>query len=191
MAKHKVVFLNAPKRAGKDTAGMALLKHYDGRVRLYEMKRPIDAALRGFFNVDITTWNGWELHKDEPGGITFNDHSLRQLKISFSEEWAKQVFGEAVFGQRAVDHLRGPTSSGITVITDSRFRSEAEPVVQHFGLPNCLLLHIHRSGHTFDGDSGSYWEIPELTTVDVYNQFDLDLYQQQIVRVVGKWLKEL
>lgn len=186
--KHKIVFLNGPPRSGKDTAGMALLRHYESRVRLYEMKRPIDNALRGFFNVDATTWQGWEKYKDEPGTVVFNGHSLRQVKIDFSEQWAKRLFGAAIFGECAVRHLTVSTSASATVITDSGFRDEAEPLIEHFGIANCLLVHIHRNGRTFDGDSRSYWEIPELTTLDLYNQFDLDLYEQQVIRAVGKWL---
>lgn len=197
--KHKIVFLNGPPRSGKDEAGMALLKERE-EVRLYAMKRPLDGALRGFFGADDRTWSEWEREKDTilddtpfgEFGMTF-----RETKISFSEEWAKKKFGLSVFGRAAVNYLmrdQGHVRYAMTVITDSGFNHEAVPIMQTFGIKNCMLIHVHREGKTFDGDSRSHWvyagALGELHTIDLHNNYELDFWHKQVNRAVAKWLGE-
>ena len=189
MRAHKIIFLNGPSRAGKDTAALALVKQRE-LVRVTTMKTPIDGALRGFFGVDDQTWHAWEDNKDVVSERMFNGQTLRKVKISFSEEWAKRKFGNDVFGQLALMRLRYPTAMRETVISDSGFLDEAIPLIEHFGVANCLLIQIHRDGYSFDGDSRSYWEYPNLTTVAIHNDHDLAFYEQHINRVVARWLKE-
>lgn len=193
MPPHKIVFLNAPPGSGKDTAGRELMRRHDW-IRLYEMKQPMDRALRMFFDYDSPSWMQWEHNKDTP--ISELDHlpfdspvSLRQIKIAFSEQFAKPVFGPSIFGNLAVMRLYHTiTLSKCTVITDSGFVEESEPIINAFHPRNCLCIHIHRPGHTFDNDSRSYWTYEGVRTMVIHNNTDEELFIDLIDHAVTKWM---
>lgn len=193
--KHKIVFLNGPPRAGKDEAGVALLRGHPD-CRLYAMKRPLDGALRGFFGVDERTWALWEQHKDECNEAfpfsDWGDKTFRETKISFSEEWAKKLFGQSVFGRMALFNLQrdqGFSRYALTAVTDSGFLHEALPLIEAVGPTNALVVRIMRDGKSFDGDSRSYWDPPhDVRLINLYNNdMELDMWHKLVVRAVGKW----
>lgn len=186
---NKVVFVNGPKRSGKDTAALYAVKHFGARH--YKMARPLKSAVAAFMGLD-----GYEEKryfetddKDIPCKRFFG-HIPRQVLISFSEAWAKQVFGNDVFGRHAVRFIQEPTQAPFTIISDSGFRSEAEPVVGWLGARRCLLIQLSRPLCTFEGDSRSYIELDDLgvTTVQVHNAHSKEIFEMQIERVIRKWL---
>jgi hypothetical protein len=188
----RVVFLNGPPGSGKDTIGLAMLRRYDF-VRLYEMKMPMDRALRAFFDMDATSWQAWEQNKNVQlsavNGIPFDTtQSLRDIKIAFSEMFAKVVFGREVFGHLAVERMKRSTAPTLTIITDSGFFQEAEPIIHHIGIRNCMLIHLYRPEHTFINDSRGYWNMLGLYTIDAHNNIELPMFIDLVDHVVMKWM---
>lgn len=190
----KIVFLNGPPYSGKDTAGRYLSDRF-GTVgpyyaRCFKFSAPLKAATRAFFSLsdnDVEHFSQRE-YKDEPHEL-FGGMSYREVQITLSEKWAKEHIGDDAFGRMMLNQIEA-SAAQMAIITDSGFESEAWPLVKEFGIGNCLNIHIQREGTSFEGDSRSYWEIPGMTTVDLYNVMTLDMFEKQVVRTVEKWLEQ-
>lgn len=164
----KIVFLNGPPGCGKDTAA----EHVGMRVNRLKFAAPIKRMVAGCLNETIE----WlEANKDIPDD-RLNNETPRKFLIRLSEELIKPIYGKQFFGRCMVEELRKietePGYRGINeyvLITDSGFWDEAVPVVNTFGIDNCLKIEIRRSGKTFEGDSRSYWKMTGLRTVSLFN----------------------
>jgi len=186
----KVVFLNGPPYSGKDTAANFLHKHFM-HAPYYATKlkfsKPLKDACQALYGIDHDERKWLEQNKEQPYDKLLG-LSWRQSQIVMAEEWLKPTFGNDVLGRIAFRHFQ-QMPSNMALISDSGFEQEAVPLVQAFGPDNCLIVQLQREGCTFEGDSRSYWELPDVTRVEVNNQFDLEMYEQQIVRIVSKWLQ--
>jgi len=195
---HKIIFINGPPGSGKDTAGKILRRMHD--IRLYKMSRPLKEGLREFFSFSTEIMRDHvELFKNEVKVPIFNGMTWRQVQIKLSEEWAKPLFGDDIFGQLAVNYLQQPTSFLMTAITDTGFRGEALPIIRAFGPDNCFLIQLTRKDCTFEGDSRSYIELDDLgvTTILLDNRFPLQVtddmpitYEMQLGKTLHGWLGE-
>lgn len=190
----KIIMLNGPPYSGKDTAGRFLATQYGSvgpyYARCFKFSAPLKEAARAFFSLtdkDIEFFSQRE-HKDEPHEI-FGGMSYREVQITLSEKWAKMYIGDDAFGKMMLNQIEA-SPARMAIITDSGFESEAWPLIKEYGIKNCLNIHIQREGTTFEGDSRSYWEVPGMTTVDLYNVMSLDMFEKQVVRTVEKWLNE-
>lgn len=134
-----LIALNGPAGCGKDTAASLLAPAgYSNYKISSSLKQALANLLPG--SVDI------ERSKD----MRVGNLSVREALISLSEDWVKPTFGEAWFGQLLAANLP-PTGWGC--ISDSRFLPELKPIID----AHCVVVvRIHRIGHTFSGDSGSY-----------------------------------
>lgn len=185
----KIIFINGPKRSGKDTAGGALF--VNGLAKMYKMTTPMDDALRAFFGFTHAEYKVWrEERKDDP---TFmGTRIFRHVMIDFSERFIKPTIGENAFGLMAVQRIEAMKTGGsgldAVCITDSGFADEATPLIEKYGADNCLLIRLYRDGHTFAGDSRDYIDLPNVKRIDVYNNFTEELFKQMIVAVVEEWL---
>lgn len=184
-----MVFVNGPKRSGKDTAALFAVKHFGARH--YKMAAPLKNAIASFFGLDgYEEKRYYETDEKDREAERFFGHIPRQVLISLSENWAKPLFGKDVFGRHAIRFIQEPTQAPFTVISDSGFRSEAEPIVGWLGAKRCLLIQLSRPGSTFEGDSRSYIELDDLgvTTVQIHNAHEKDIYEMQVERAIRKWL---
>lgn len=183
----RVIFFNGPPRSGKDTA-----VNYLAGTRLwgsFKMSQPLKDAARAFFDISPHGVKSLEAIKDEPLPELFDD-SYRKVQISLSEDWAKPRYGADVFGKlaaRRVSHILSP----VALCSDSGFAEEAEPILRQIGRKNALLVRLHRSGHTFTGDSRSYITLPDVVTVDLQNHTSMRMFQQNLDTVVDAWLSRL
>jgi hypothetical protein len=190
-APHRILWLNGPPGSGKDTAAAAILRHGDVSAREYKMKAPIYRALQGFFDIPDHTFK--RLVNEYKEGET--PHMLggipRKEMISFSEDWVKKRFGEAAFGHLALRTLSKATGVRLTVISDCGFVHEMRPIIEHYGVQNCALVHLHREGCSFVGDSRSYvdpMEFPGIKYVKVINCYEREMFDKQIQRLISKWM---
>ena len=188
---NKVIFVNGPKRSGKDTATLFAVKHFGARH--YKMAWPMKSAVAAMFGLSHEE----ERHyfetdaKDAPQARFFGK-SPRQVLIDYSERWAKQLFGDDIFGELAVRFIQSPTEAPFTIISDSGFRGEAARVVGWLGAARCMMIQLSRPGCTFEGDSRSYVDLTDLgvTTVELHNSHTRDIFEKQVEHVIGAWLKE-
>ena len=189
---HKIIFVNGPPGAGKDTVAAIISRHY-ASVRRYKMSKPLKAAVGEFFMIPLQTWHKMtetqEVKETKQPLLQYD--TPREALISLSEDWAKPRYGNDIFGKLAAQYLGQPTASPYTVISDSGFRDECLPIIKRFGGKNCLLVRMHRDGCTFVGDSRSYIELADhqVTEVDVYNNQDLEMLEMSVCAHVDKWLE--
>lgn len=179
----RLVLLNGPPRCGKDTLGRELAKLMS--VSLVKNTAPMDHAIQSMFCISELEWSVIrEKEKDVPRE-QFNGLSLRQVLISFSEDWAKAKFGQGVFGRIGVSAL---STSRLNVCTDSGFAVEATEYVKALGPKAVLLFHVHREGTSFDGDSRSFIDVPGLTPIRLDNNGTPETAAVTLFRHIRNWL---
>lgn len=188
---NKVVFLNGPARSGKDTAAKLLIEEFG--CRHYKISQPLKTALGAFFSLSASDYarlfEGPD--KDKAAPELYGDVP-RQALISLSEEWAKRRYDNSVFGRLAVRHLRSPSDTPFTVISDSGFRTEAEVLVKWLGAKNCLLIQLSREGAIYDGDSRGYIDLSDIgvTTAEIRNNQTMELFKIQLTVAIDRWLED-
>lgn len=151
----KIIILNAPPGAGKDTIG-ALIKDYSP-VPLLKMsfKAPmfdIACAMLGKrgYQKFLEIYDDRE-QKEKPQPF-LNGKSPREFMIWISEAVIKPQFGNEYFGWRFAEYAN---HADIPVIcTDGGFPEEIKPLVR--SEHEVVICRLHRSGYTFAGDSRDY-----------------------------------
>lgn len=205
----RVVLLNGPPRSGKDTIARRLVGFdvfASGVLVEAKFATPLKEAASCMF--PSVRWGAVrERDRDDPDKPhpALQGQTPRRVLIDLSENFFKPTFGVDYFGRRAADHLRmlerhgiplpgDPTDRGRVVgvvFSDSGFAIEAGPVVQAVGASNVLVVHLHRTGCTFAGDSRGY--LPEgfaggegVKIVECHNETWDDL--DKIALAVCDWL---
>jgi hypothetical protein len=189
MLKRKIVLVNGPAGSGKDEFAKAIMAKFDTRHEKFA--RPVKDAVHKMLNIpysceDAERKFGKEW-KDTPQGVCYG-FKPRDLYIWYSEEVMKPKFGKDIFGRMMVTRLYDPTSTKVTVISDSGFVEEAETVLRHCDSRDILLIRLHRDGCVFEGDSRSYITLNGVKTIDMKNRFDLFMYHIQAQKAVADWL---
>ena len=183
--RKKIVFLNGPPGCGKDHFGHVL--HGKLGFARHKFASPITDAVRGMFNltldeVEACRGQGKDLPCDMFGGLT-----PRDVWISFSETWAKPVFGKKIFGYIAAEVARQSLMHRVC-FTDCGFEPECEAVCEAVE-GDKLLIRIHREGHTFEGDSRGYFDPSFCTSLDFLNRGVEDDDRRMLNTVLG-WIKQ-
>jgi hypothetical protein len=186
----KVLFLNGPRKSGKDTASNHLKAALPGVVQ-YKMTAPSDLALPAFFGITPERWAYLrEEGKTLPSAELFGFSTVEVL-ISFWEEWVKPKFGPDIAGFLAAQQLRGVPDDALVVVSDSGFRDEVAALALQAGPANCLLLQISRDGKTFDGDSRSYVDLTDLGVplIEIHNEDGMEAdFLARVERATKGWL---
>ena len=185
---HQVIFINGPRRSGKDTAANCIMKEFVN-VRHKKFAGSMKHALRAFFGLDDATWKALEIDSSNefkllPLPQLFGMTWVEAL-IWFSEDVMKPKFGPDIFGNVLVTDMRKPTSTALTVISDCGFTDELFPIIYSYGAANCHMFQLFRDGHTFEGDSRHYISKEDLPSdvkwYIINNDFELDMYKRQIL----------
>lgn len=151
----KVIILNAPPGAGKDTIGDLVCKHAPQYVVKRSFKEPmfkIAKAMLGDYRFKLFMQAYDDREQKEKAQPFLNGKSPRQFMIWISEDVIKPQFGEQYFGVLMADSLRDIHVPA--VITDGGFESEVNPLVSA-GL-QINICRLHRPGYSFAGDSRNY-----------------------------------
>lgn len=161
----KILFLNGPPRSGKDTVGNYLRTHFAG-CEVAKFAGELKDAVHRAYNLNVPT-DHFETRKDQPCE-EFLGATPRAVYIAFSERFMKPLYGQGVFGRMLVQTLQGMERAGVRLVavTDSGFREEADEVLKVFS--EALLVRLHRTGTTFQGDSRSYIQLG-IEAVDMHN----------------------
>jgi hypothetical protein len=185
-----VLLINGPPRAGKDTVGQIVAKYARGRVYVAKMAKALkerthalyDLRFRGpsapFDQLGEPYPHDWfESSKDQPSP-DFLGLTPRQAYIAVSERLLKPMHGPRVFGELLVQDLeRNARDADLIVVTDSGFADEALPIIERFGADRVHLIRVRRPGHTFEGDSRSFIELPGIRTLDLQNMGSLEMLE--------------
>lgn len=200
----KLILFNGPRHSGKDTAALFCEKNFCAHH--IKFSAPIKAAIKAMFSLSDEQVEYLESIKTKPDPLLFGK-SYVEVQISFSEMWAKQLFGQYVFGaltDRVVErtirkyeplHAKvgdhpGVFCGDLFVCSDSGFDYEAAPVVRRIGTSNCLLVRIFREGKTYAGDSRDYISLPGVKTVDVYNNGEIHEYYDEVEGLVEAFVAD-
>lgn len=154
-----VVVFNGPPYSGKDTLTEYLhcltgAGHAAFKTKLLEIALVISG-------VDSLTWERWYLADKEKPRVELWGHSCRSFLILVSETMVKPNLGPAYFGELAAlnirNHMKDVSEFGVC-FSDSGFDAELFEVVKEVGAKSVIVVQLHRSGTTFEGDSRAYLE---------------------------------
>lgn len=154
----KVIILNAPPGAGKDTIGALLEQTARQHVVKMSFKEPmfnIALAMLGknLYRKFLAAYDDRE-QKEKPQ-LFLNGKTPREFMIWISESVIKPQFGNKYFG---VLFARKAVEMPYSIIcTDGGFPDEIKPLIGAG-----LYVHIcrlHRDGYTFEGDSRDYIDL--------------------------------
>jgi hypothetical protein len=174
-----LILLNGPPRSGKDTAGRIL--HEVLGYPLHKFTEPMDRALPAFVGITPERWAFLREHAKDKACEELGGLLPREVLISFSETWAKPLFGRDIFGQL----MRRSLQAQPAILTDCGFRREVECVVPDYPPEEVLLLRLHRPGCTFSKDSRAYITLADLGVreLDLENHGTLAAFDEQIRRL--------
>lgn len=181
----KIILLNGPPRSGMSTAAALLLEAFP-QAREYKFTTPMDRAFPAFFGLSAERWKELREKEKDLEAVELFGWRPRSVLISFSEDWAKQLFGPAVFGQLAATGFL--PEAPLIICSDSGFPSEAAALLEKFGASNMLQICLFRRGTSFEGDSRSYWEIEELLRIDIQNNGSLEDLKGALVQRIQDWV---
>lgn len=188
MMNKKIVFFNGPPRVGKDTLVMGLLSKFPTAINI-KFSTPLKTALPVFFGLTQSQIDMLEQNKDAPRNY-FLGKSWRDVQISLSEDWAKPIFGNRVFGNITKNIIENEDDTNIFLISDSGFQEEAAALVEQFGKENCLLIRLKREGTNFDNDSRSYWEnIFDIKEITLYNDKSIEAGIDKAQEIIIRWIE--
>jgi hypothetical protein len=170
----KILLVNGPPRAGKDTFGRLLKEDYQ-HVFLGAFAHALKVRTHGLYGCAEAPAGAFEEVKDKPHRV-FRGLTPRQAYILVSEKFYKVHHGDDVWGRILAEALQWADGENekagikepLYVITDSGFEPEARCLIELYGKDAVQLVRLHREGCDFSNDSRSYIRIPEIGSRDIY-----------------------
>lgn len=164
---NKIVLLNAPKGAGKDTIAGALADLVGTHTKafktaLYECAYPLSGCTS--FDQFHYLCNDRTL-KEKPCSL-FYGRSPREFLIHVSEDIVKPNFGVEFFGNKSAKSISPDEFDDGVVFADSGFESEVLPLKKEFGGKNIYVVQFTGQGsEDFSGDSRKFIEVEGVHTI--------------------------
>ena len=155
----KIIILNAPPGAGKDTIGKLIEYKAPTKIRVLSFKQPmfeIALAILGAkkYGDFIVAYNDRE-QKEKPHDFLMG-MTCRQFMIWISEDVIKPKFGNEYFGKRFDEIAK---ESDVPVIcTDGGFPYEVIALIE--AGHEVKMCRLHRRGYSFKNDSRDYIRLP-------------------------------
>lgn len=188
--KQVVIILNGPPGSGKDTIGKSFLQSRIGQRDYYTdirmFKAPMFYIAAATLGMPLSELQ--EQYEDrewkEKIRPEWGNKSIRDLMIAISESYVKPFFGPNYFGEAARDDLKTypPVNTEyVHIFTDGGFPMEIEVLDKEFYVQ---VVHIHREGCDFSGDSRSYVEGISRPAIRLDNNGSLDDAVAQLQRIV-------
>ena len=184
----RVILLNGPPRAGKDSIGRALHNVMIPAARVSKFAKPIVDYMWRNYGIDTEAVN-----KDAPHD-RLHGRTPREVMIAYSERFCKPLFGQDFFGMQAVLEVERTVEyrQGFLVFTDSGFVHEAVPVLRRVGKGNVLQVRVSRPGCSFHNDSRSYWHHDDIGSIEFDNDCEnltklTDKVRADLIPEIRKW----
>ncbi len=185
---NSIIFLNAPKGAGKDTIAAALECLFGtSKIAFKEPMFAIACAMTGMsLSAFMKTYS--DRNKKENPCEEFLGMSGRDLLISISEEFCKPKFGEDYFGRMALKKMNSShfKRTGY-VFSDSGFHSEIVPIAEMYGPQNCFIVQfVGQGSESFEGDSRDWVNAEDIgvTTIKMNRKNEGDVTQYEFAEDV-------
>lgn len=156
----KIIILNAPPGAGKDTIANLIVENSWNHVAKISFKQPmfeIALAIMGKENYGYFIEHYEDREWKEKALSILNGKTPREFMIWISETVIKPEFGKRYFGERLAESAND--SRFPIIVSDGGFTDEVIELID-----NChevKLCRLHRNGYTFEGDSRNYIKLPK------------------------------
>ena len=186
----RVVFLNAPPRAGKDS----LCDYAVAQWPFYAMKfaAPIRRAVRAQWDLTDEEIAAFEADKDAPR-VIFGDRSYRRVLIDYSEQYIKPMFGSRTFGRQAAREAYKANGRPI-IFSDAGFTPEEQAFIDNYDMDaQYLIIRIARPHCRWDSrhrlhpqDFGQYGD--RVSFIDLMNDRSLPEFLQSGFNAIMPWM---
>lgn len=191
--KQKVVFINGPKRSGKDSLGHLLQEETDLTCSIDKAAHPLYNAIQELFGLSPDEWEDMYENAKEKPHRALEWMSPREAMIWLSETVVKPTFDSSFFGKSLARRILSKEDVPFHIITDAGFTDEIEVCVNMLPINqyDVYMIRLCREGTSFEGDSRHYID-PSLAGIP-HDHFDIipnkgsleDLRTQ-----ANRWLKE-
>lgn len=183
-----IIFINGPPGSGKTTAASFLSTRLINCAE-FESSMCLRSALRWLLAIPFESDPFSPQNKDQPMQ-ELNGISPRTAMIALAEDYMKPVFGKAIFGEVMARQMSKAIWSH-AIVSGIGFDIEAYTIIQAFKGRQLECLSLFRDGCTFKGDSRNYLDCLALGIREstVKNDFDLDMFEEQIDRMYKTWVK--
>lgn len=188
----KIVLLNGPPGCGKDTVAN-ILANQSPSATVVKFATPLKTVAKHLYcHGDDKLFAQMDSPKEKDiDRDLFFGKSCRQVQIDISEEYAKPMHGENVFGKILASTIAFKMEKGYDTffVSDSGFRPEAIELINQFGVECITLIRLHRDGKTFEGDSRNYISLDDHNVVahDLHNpEGNVEELVTQINNIINK-----
>lgn len=188
----KILLLNGPPGAGKDTIATIMKKAAASNVKCEKFAQPMKTALPLIYGIPVTDWQerlDLMPYKDEPAPELFGK-TPREVQIALSETLLKPLHDKFIFGKLLLNRIKNlpQPAPSLIVVSDSGFREEAEIIVNEFGAKNVFLWRIHRQGCDFKKDSRDFITLKDLGVAqfEVDNNESIELLRYRVTGAMHK-----
>ncbi len=119
--------------------------------------------------------------------------STRELLIHASENVAKPLCGDDVFGKALTNNL---PEEGLVIVTDSGFVRELLPVIEKVGKENVLVLRLHRKLDNDVVDSrkmlldSDFDDLTRPVFINIENNGTLEEFHTKVEQEISQWLNQ-
>jgi hypothetical protein len=171
----QILLFNGPPASGKDTAVDYLHEHSGGWKEVHKLKfaDPIDRGIQGMLSLSSGYTHRWNKLRHDPdlknteAFLNTSGKTAREIMVGFSEQFAKPLLGQGIFGQLAAKRIPEPRNyyhPTLYLISDCGFQVEYNTFTRLVAdRAKVHLINIHRDGCTFANDSREYVQPNPLT----------------------------
>lgn len=187
MLSNKIILLNAPKGAGKDTIGLALQNLYNCELRAFKTKLyEIAYSFTSGIGYSEFIYYCTDRESKEIRSSKFRGKSPRDFLIFISEQIVKPNFSKEFFGKAASETISGIDFQNGVVFTDSGFIEEALPLIKDFGGRNVFIIQFTgQNSNDFSGDSREFIETDKCHVIKM-NQTNDNMSPKEYAMLIAQ-----
>lgn len=161
----KIILLSGPPGSGKDTSAQLLQTYLESQHRylvcIERMSAPLKAALASMLEFELDE-NGnlppdMETVKNQTHPIL--GVSLRQAQTDISKKLLKPLYGQDILARLWINRVEPIQDESraefefVILVPDCGFQVEIDTLAQAFDPKSILLINLHRTGTSYEGDS--------------------------------------
>lgn len=171
-----ILLLNGPPGSGKDTVARHVAQLYAGGTIIEKFAAPLKSSVAAFYGMTKDEFDFIDNCQESKnrkmemlGGI-----SLREAQIGISEDFAKPLMGDKIFGELLVQRiLKKARGNDLIIISDSGFEPEARQLMESLPSQKFHLARLHRDGCDYSKDSRDYVYLDDVDSKDIDNNSQL------------------
>ena len=184
-----IILVNGPSQCGKSTA-IEWMTKLISRSTKYALSSPLKRGVTSIFNIDGNTMTWFKYNPDTEAG-RLHGISWRQAQINL---WIhlSNIYGDSILTDLAIKKFDKELSKTYKhIIVDCGRQVDGQALMNRYGMninvgEGISLLNIERPGYDFN-DYREWVRLDCTRSEWLNNQYDLELYEAQIKKVLKKW----